>query len=317
MLIAATVVLLSFGFLLGLFIYNFMEGETFLRDCFDELQLSRRSLFALDAVWLANPNKSDIFISLTTTPARIAWIAPCIKSLMQQSTAPAKIILNVPVHSIRENRDYVIPDFLRNLKALEIYECEDWGPATKLIPTLLRPEIDGRIIVVDDDRIYPKSLLQTLAAASNCKPMISIGLSGWVVPDDLVDRPTSAIANIMQIPPVPIRARRQNRLTRVDVLQGQSGYITSPRFFDLQAVQDYRATPSAAFFVDDVWFSAHCRVQKFVCPSPRSSFQIKRSARYRNQNGLGFLNRGPGGNERRNNSIMIKHFASTWMMGTS
>jgi hypothetical protein len=56
---------------------------------------------------------------------------------MRQSRAPARIVLNLPHHSKRENVAYDVPDFLQGLKSVVVRRCEDLGPATKAIPTLL------------------------------------------------------------------------------------------------------------------------------------------------------------------------------------
>jgi len=57
-------------------------------------------------------------------------------------------------------------------------------------------------------------------------------------------------------PPAPVRATRLRTPYEVDVLQGMSGYLVRPEFFDLRALCDYSAAPEAVFFVDDVWISA-------------------------------------------------------------
>lgn len=48
-------------FAVSVWAYNFLEGETLIRDLFDEARLSRTDLNALDAAWATAPSR------------RIAW----------------------------------------------------------------------------------------------------------------------------------------------------------------------------------------------------------------------------------------------------
>jgi hypothetical protein len=171
------------------------------------------------------------------------------------------------------------------------------------------------ILVVDDDRIYPPRLIETLEAAAQGAPDSAVGLGGWIVPSDLIDRPTTLYSNIFQRPPAPLRSVRIARPIAVDVLQGVAGYLVRPRFFDLARVMDYSDAPEAAFFVDDVWIGAHCLAPKFVMPSRRTNFPPKRRAAFYKRSSLGWINRGGGKVENRNNTIMLKHFAAVWKVG--
>ncbi len=147
-------------------IYNFFEGETLVSDTFDEFRLRRTSLAGLDADCARNPDKSEAIISLTTIPSRLPLIALTLKSLLRQSRAPRRIVLNLPEFSKREKVPYVIPDELKSLACVEIARCEDMGPATKAIPTLLRETPEQLVIIVDDDRIYPANLVADLEDAA-------------------------------------------------------------------------------------------------------------------------------------------------------
>ena len=294
-------------------IHDFFEGETLVRDVADEVALSRRTLAGLDRFWAQNPQRSDAIISLTSIPSRLPLIERTLKSLMRQSLAPRRIVLNLPRFSKREGVAYEVPAFLTGIEAVTIRWCEDVGPATKLIPSLLGEAPDQRIIVVDDDRIYPANLVADLVAASDRDPEAAFCMSGWVVPDDLIDRPTTIWSNLRLLPPAPIRARRLSRPMAADIVQGLSGYLVKPRFFDTAAITDYAGAPKEAFFVDDVWISAHCRVPRFVIPSRRANYQPKLHRGFYGRTSLGRINRGPGPDSQRNNSIVIRHFARRWM----
>ena len=294
-------------------INDFFEGETLIRDCIDEFLLSRLSLRQLDDMWARNNRRSDAVISLTSIPSRLPLIGRTLKSLMRQSIAPRRIVLNLPRISRREGVAYTLPAFLEGLNSVSVRWCNDLGPATKLIPSLLGEAPQTQIIVVDDDRIYPANLVANLVEVSDRDPGSAFAMSGWVVPADLTDRPTTVWSNLRMLAPAPLRARRLSRPVEVDIVQGLSGYIVRPAFFDLAAIVDYTNAPKEAFFVDDVWISAHCRAPRFVIPACRGNYQPKLHRGFYQRTSLGRINRGPGPDAQRNNSIVIRHFPQKWM----
>ena len=297
----------------GARVYGYIEGVRVWSDFIDEYALRRQRLEDLDRAWAQNPARSRAIVSLTTIPSRMHLIGETLKSLMRQTRAPARIVINVPHVSRREGCPYEIPRELMQLQAIEIHRCEDWGPATKLIPTVLRYPATQPIIVVDDDRMYPANLVADLEDASLRHPRGALGMSGWRVPDDLTDRPTTLWADLRMKPPVPAKATRIKSALPVDVLMGVSGYLVRPEFFEAHALTDYSAAPEAAFFVDDVWISAHCLAPKLVIPAQRSNYEPKGHARYYKSTSLALINRGNGTPESRNNTIVIRHLRDAWL----
>lgn len=295
-------------------IYDFIEGKTLVHDTLDEWRLARTSLRELDRAWAENPNRSDAVFSLTTIPSRLDHIEDTLKSLLRQSLAPREIRLNVPKYSRREQCAYEVPDRLRELSAVRIVECEDYGPATKLIPSVLQLAPDQRIVVVDDDRNYPPNLLADLVAASEADPDAAFSFCGWIVPPDLVHRPANLYTIVFIEPPAPVLARRIRRPRRVDVVRGVGGYLVKPRFFDRDALLDYSEAPEAAFYVDDVWISAHLHVPRYVVPARYSNYQPRRRKRFYDRTSLGWINSSGDDVARRNNSIVVQHFADRWMV---
>lgn len=295
-------------------IHDYIEAETLVHDVIDEVRLSRASLGELDAAWERNTLRSDAIVSLTTIPSRLPLIGLTLKSLMRQHVAPARIVLNLPRFSRRENVAYEVPDFLKDLRSVTIRWCEDLGPATKLLPSLQGEDADTRIIVVDDDRVYPGNLVADLVRASDAEPDVAFSMRGWIVPSDLTDRQTTLWKKLGNQPPAPVRARRISAPTRVDIIMGVSGYLVKPRFFDIAGVMDYDQAPREAFFVDDVWISAHLKVPRIVLPAHRVSYQPKFLKGVYDRTALAAINRGPGPDSLRNNTIVIRHFPHSWMM---
>ena len=93
-----------------------------------------------------------------------------INSILYQSRKPDLFLLNIPETFARTGETYVVPRYIR--KALTVNRIAiDYGPATKIIPTVayLRdadrahnydPE-NTRIIYLDDDISYPKKMIET------------------------------------------------------------------------------------------------------------------------------------------------------------
>ena len=85
----------------------------------------------------------------------------------------------------------------------------------------------------------------------------------------------------------------------------------TPQIVDWQ-VRSSRNAPPQAFFVDDVWIAAHTGVPRFIIPARRSNYQAKLRKGFYRATSLGLINRGPGGNAQRNNSVLMRHFADRW-----
>jgi hypothetical protein len=112
---------------------------------------------------LWSPKKSDkrVVIALTSYPARFKYLSRTIKTLIMQSTAANTIRVYI------EAKDFC--ELNKELLSLESYgvnfcpTVSGWRAATKLIPELLRKEVEESLIVyLDDEIIYPSNLIQNL-----------------------------------------------------------------------------------------------------------------------------------------------------------
>lgn len=291
----------------GVGVYNFLSGQNLALDLWDWARLESRSLGYWEERWRANPERSEIVVCLTTTPTRLPFLTGTFKSLLAQTRAPRRLRLHLPEWSRREGRAY---PRLESTDWLDVVACPDQGPATKLLPALELAATQP-LLVVDDDRLYPSDLVARLERASQEWPGAAVGCSGWRVPADLVDRPTTLWSNLTQTPPTPLLCTRIRRPARVDILQGYSGYLVRPGFYSPR-VHDYRGAPEAARTVDDVWLSAHLQVERLVVPGPRMVFEAPHRARFYKRTSLGLINRGPGDVHRRANSIALRHLREHW-----
>ncbi len=205
--------------------------------------------------------ETPVWISLTTLPSRIKKTAPTIKSLLDQTVRVDGIRFNLPSESRREKCGYTVPTFLQNCAPLSLVSCpEDHGPITKLLPTVRDFESipDARIIIVDDDTIYPKTMVEALTTTGEQFPHSAVCMRGWKVPPGDVHKDR-----------IYVQASGIEQPTPVAILQGASGFMVRPGFFPDNILVDADAPPEA-FFVDDILVSgtlAKQGISRYVAPS--------------------------------------------------
>jgi hypothetical protein len=242
-----------------------------------------------------------VIASLTTLPDRIANLEPTIRSLLEQTRPPDKIVVAIPKFSIRQKAPYIIPAYLERMPRVRVLRCDkDWGPATKFIPIIQEELAAGRgetlIMVVDDDRIYPRDALEIFLHYHKQMPNTALCFRGALIPPNLV-----------WFLPKIFRASQIREVKRVAVITGTASYLIQPRFFD-SALWDYSNAPASAFYVDDIWISAQLDrrgVEKYVVPASRMMQSV------RAQSGTMTLYHVPKGSVRSNTEV-IKFFRDTW-----
>ncbi|HEY1583395.1 MAG TPA: hypothetical protein VGF73_09895, partial [Chthoniobacterales bacterium] len=201
---------------------------------------------------------------------------------------------------------YVIPSTLESIPRLRILRSEnDWGPATKFIPALQHELAMGRpetlLMVVDDDRLYPRDALATYLHYHRQLPDAALCFRGGPMPRSLDWRESKLTFGNR------IREPRE-----VAVITGCGSYFLQPRFFD-ERLWDYASAPPGAFFMDDIWISGWLNrrgVKKFVVPT---SAMMRTAAR---QLGTLTLHDIPGGRRQSNNET-IRFFAESWRVFAS
>ena len=240
--------------------------------------------------------RGEVCITFTTTPSRIGSLRPFLCGLYSQDFKVRRIVVNIPAQSRREGRAYVVPRYLQEDPNVEIHRVEeDWGPATKLLPTLAREDAETLVISVDDDNVYAGNHIGNLVDHAHRHPDDAVGHYGYRVSD------------FLRSPKRPLRGTAVREPEGVDVLAGCGSLAVRPRFFD-EAVTDYGGAPDEAFYVDDVWFSGHLAlrgVDRLVVPldapavylSALNTFRTPRLDRSENRDDA-------------NNWAAIEHFGS-------
>lgn len=206
-----------------------------------------------------------VIVSLSTLPDRIDNLEPTLRCLLEQTRPPDEIVVAVPRFSHRQQKEYAVPAYLEKIPRVRILRCErDWGPATKFIPVVQEELADGRnetlIMVVDDDRIYPRNALETFLHYHAQLPNAALCFRGALIPHSFV-----------WFCPKMIRANQIREPKPVAVITGTASYLVQPRFFN-SALWDYTGAPKSAFYMDDIWISGRLDrlgIKKYVVPASK------------------------------------------------
>ena len=258
---------------------------------------------------LATGRRADnnrVIASLTTLPDRIFNLEPTVRCLLNQTRPPDEIVLSIPEFSVRQKRPYSIPKYLSQFPTLRIVPCKtDWGPATKFIPLVQEELAAGRadtlIMVVDDDRIYPRDALESYLHYHEQFPNAALCFRGGPMP-----------RNFYWFLPKLFLGSRLREPKRVAVITGCGSYLIQPRFFD-SALWNYSGAPASAFYVDDIWISGNLdrrSVEKYAVPASAMMRTV------RQQTGTMSLHRVPRGRTYHNNEV-VEYFRDTWNVFSS
>ena len=210
-----------------------------------------------------------VVVSLTTSPKRIMKCWPCLQSLLQQTLKPDLVVFNIPTEFGRTGEKYVIP--LQVRRSVFVNRCgRDWGPGTKLIPTipLLRkrgfPE-DTRIVYLDEDIIYPPNMLETFCSMSADTVWTLHGLrapSAYEITKFLNQRGTRTERAAASIFINKLWARPVHTGTPVDIVEAYAGVCTTLSMFK-------------ADFISHMERAICCDLQKFADDITLSNYFAK------------------------------------------
>lgn len=242
-----------------------------------------------------------IIVSLSSMPDRIGRLQPTLNSLLNQARPPDEIVLALPKSSIRQQREYKIPGYLLQIPRVRVLRCEkDWGPATKFIATVQDELTAGRtdtlIMVVDDDRIYPRDSIELYLHYHEQLPDAALCFRGGPMPRSLNWRDCDIEYG------VDLQAPKQTA-----VITGCGSYLIQPRFFD-ESLWDYSTAPAGAFYMDDMWISGCLErrgVSRYIIPASGMMRTVFR------QIGTMTLHDVPNGRRLHNNET-IAFFSANW-----
>lgn len=122
-----------------------------------------------------------VVASLTSIPDRINLCYPTIESLLSQDYPLSAIYLTI-AKTCRRGTEYPKIDdkIMSNVTLVTIKE--DHGPVTKIMGALLEEsDPDTLIITVDDDVIYPPTMVSNFLYHHQEYPNAALGSSGWII----------------------------------------------------------------------------------------------------------------------------------------
>ena len=190
---------------------------------------------------------SDVIVSLTSFPARIDLVYLSIRSILNQTKKPKKIVLWLAEEQFPLGEE-TLPNSLLELKplGLEIEFCDDIK-AHKKYYYAFQKYPDNLIVTIDDDVIYPTDLINTLL-------------------ENHKKHPNSVIANrtrFMKIENnsfIPYRQWEINRLcngkpSKKIFSTGVGGVLYKPNFFST-TIFDIDGMKKTNCVGDDIWLKA-------------------------------------------------------------
>ena len=99
-------------------------------------------------------------VSLTSIPPRFSTLEKTIRSINSQIKKPPKIFLNIPLKYKRyPDSKYNFLQLEKIFENLTIIRCKDYGPGTKLLGSLEYLMDYEYVVLIDDDHIYNKDML--------------------------------------------------------------------------------------------------------------------------------------------------------------
>ena len=214
-------------------------------------------------------------VSLTTIPSRVVHLGKVLESIEHQAVRPDAVELNIPY--AYKKRKFPQVDLSQVPKGFEVFFCEDFGPATKVLPTLQRYKGQGvNIIYCDDDRIYNRFWLRRLLSRSLEHPASAIADDCRAVEDVLRSYhfPKKGIAYRLKRALTlgaykPYKVYIKDNPEMASIAEGFGGVLVKPDFF-LDSVYD---VPEECWPVDDIWLSANLNMAGadiFFTNQPRS-----------------------------------------------
>lgn len=198
----------------------------------------------------------DVIVSLTTVPSRVNFLGEMIESINRQTVTPTRVEINIPHEYKRRSLGKV--DVKKIPQDFTVFSCDDFGPATKILPTAQRRKgADVRIIYCDDDRIYDRNWIKRLIGMSEQFPES-------VICEDLTsarafifrrDHPRKDLAyRLKRLASLGLyKPERVTSDARDAIAEGFGGVLVKPSFFTGQAFR----IPEQSWAVDDVWLSAN------------------------------------------------------------
>jgi len=174
---------------------------------------------------------NNIIVSLTTVPNRLmeeretAGSRLGLKTILEQNYNSYEVHFNIPYYYKVDNTKIIVPDWLNEFSDkynnLKIFRTDDYGPITKILPTLERiNDPETILIVVDDDLYYMDGLIEAHINGRSKYPNAALGFAGMSSLDGSCHFCTTL---------------KQD--TRVKILEGYKSVSYKRSFFDIHELK--------------------------------------------------------------------------------
>ena len=226
---------------------------------------------------------SKFCISLTTIPPRFSTISKTLDSLVEQSKKADKIYLNIPIKFQRfSSQIFNSSNLYKKYDNLEIVECEDYGPGTKLLGSLNKILDYDYVVLVDDDHFYKKEMLE-------------IFFNKWQ--ENSNNSYSFCVYDILDC----------------KIGQGADGYLINKNHIEgiLEFFNKYIKNNNKLFFNDDLWISVFLnKIMKIDIESTfsllKNNFFIKNKSIYKKHTQINALIETYGDNRKKARELKFK-----------
>lgn len=260
-----------------------------------------------------------VVISLTTVPGGVSSLGVVISSLKNQTVAADAIEINLPGESNRKLGEYNIEKFQElDMDRVKVYRTDDWFALTSLVPTVRRALLaknNTLVIVVDDDKVYPPTLVEDHLRAHRARPKSAHTCRGYKLPpgEDIYqghyfsrwnERVHSVYGDAIGSP------------ERVAVVTGSDSWSVPSEVFTPKLWDDLRANgkpteiAEAAEKFNDIYASgqlSRLRVAKYVMPCRRQCKDAPKTRERASQE----LSYWPWSRDKNTEQVM-QFFANSW-----
>ena len=217
-------------------------------------------------------SKHKVYISLTTSPKRIAKILPVLQTLDVELVE--NILLVLPKRFSRDNLEYIIPEKIKNFPKVKILRIEkDLGPITKLLPAIVyvnhsaenekngivittegpvltpdpSPDPGAVVITVDDDTGYSRGSISQLIKYAILEDAViarsAVKIDFFKIADFFWPTKTAETKSIT------------GKATPYDIVEGFAGIAYMAKHVDVALMMQVSSFKPTCFVADDLVIS--------------------------------------------------------------
>lgn len=282
------------------------------------------------------PADTKVIVTMSSTPEGAISLNLILDSLLDQSYPPDEIHINLPKVSARGLGKY--PDIFKfewsweqyRENGVKVFETQDLGALTNIIPTRKRVEDEKEhtlLIVVDDDKILPSSLVEDHVRAFQLDRDSASTCRGYKVTREMAEQGAQSEIEVDELEINDIGVQINER-RRVGVVTGSDTWSVLASKFDssLWVELDWPAPHGEikdigklATLMNDIWVSGMLSrrfVKKFAIPCSYEVWDISTSLRTGiHSNTVGEVTEGlPALFKRREakNAEVMRYFKNDW-----